>query len=117
MVNGKKSIYTEGIVFYEQPEGVISETISAIGGAAKEILNTPVALAVGTGVVLNGALDKMGQHSGNQFNGDVNADNSFNNSTLHQAGSASGTATMQPYTVTQPEPTIVHADVIEVGGE
>ena len=103
----------DGIMFDPFPEGAFSEFAHTILAGGADLLNTPAA-----GLVAGGwALDKIfnGRPPSNQFNGPVNADGSFNNSTLHQTGST-GNPMMQPFGV-RPEvvhPEVVHADVFPV---
>ena len=111
LATGKAS--TDGIIFDPFPEGAFSEFAHTLFGGVADVFNTPTA-----GLVAGGwALDKIfnGRPPSNQFNGPVNADGSFNNSTLHQTGST-GNPMMQPYGV-RPEvvhPEVVHADVVPV---
>jgi len=104
MATGKA--LADGITFDPFPEGAFAEFANSIFSGVSDVFNTPTA-----GLVADGwAMDKVfnGRPAGNQFNGTVNADGSFNSSTLHQTGST-GNPTMQPYAV---QPEVVHADVV-----
>jgi len=107
-----KTTYTAGLNFTELPEGAFSETIHAVGDAAGEVLNTPVALAVGTGVVMKHAIEAAGDTM--TFNGDTKITDSMNTSESHVTGSTSTSVSQTPKTVEpsvtvvdQPEPVIV----------
>ena len=104
LATGKASV--DGIIFDPFPEGAFSEFAHSIFSGVADVFNTPTA-----GLVAGGwAMDKVfnGRPAGNQFNGTVNADGSFNSSTLHQTGST-GNPMMQPYGV---RPEVVHSDVV-----
>jgi hypothetical protein len=87
--------------------GAFTEAFTAIGEAAKGILDTTPAGLLAGGI----ALDKVfnGRPAGNIFHGDVSAEESFNTNELHQTGST-GNPSMAPHVA---EPVVVHADTVD----
>ena len=113
-----QSRYTAGLNFTPLPEGAFSEAIHATGDLLGDVLNTPVALAVGTGVVVNKAVQSATAGSGDTYNGDTTLTDSKNSSESHVTGSTSTTVSQTPKTV-EPSVTVVDQPepVIVTGGE
>jgi len=104
----------------EYRKGAFAEGFDSFFGGVATVANSAGGQLISGGVagkMIGSEVRKAGATGSTTFNGDATVTGSFNSSTSHITGSTSSTSAIQPYEVTQPDPTVVHADVVEVGGE